>query len=555
MGKPNKNNKGKKGKGSGKPNSKPKDTAPKEEQGEAPNTQSYKGNHFEYYNGYPALLENASKVVTSNILGDVLYLGSPSVHTSAGENAVEPTYRSEAFPGIMRIDTLFGPGYSLDINSAVNRAATDLHMYVASKRSAAIKNYDSASLIMMVNALDSAIVWFSVLKRLYYTIKKNSPYNLYYRKALIHAQGFDFEELKDNLPILANIINDFSVSMARYQIPKFYIQDRHRWLFENYFCDDDISHNPKAQLFFYRPSGLYFLYETDIDKDRGITRLRYKDWDHLVNDTVSTPILGLANIASITQRFTGILNYSSDFYMIMSDIMNAYESADLVTWDFIDDSDYWDPIYDEEAIIQLHNANITGKPQTNGECDITQEFDEANPSFYIRWAPYTISGHHTATELKLRQLQKLDFLSEPDTELITRSSRFLTTYKSEEDIDPSMYPGAQGFMCGTEVVTTVSLFCYEQHTEDTDIRLYEHSTSGIATSNIVFINMLTDYTLAPKIYYSSSNTKEGGVTYYSYQEFWNVHDYAYVPNSTIYMLHRACVMSEWRVKEVENLKF
>jgi hypothetical protein len=216
-------------------------------------------------------------------------------------------------PGIMRVGLLTGPGLSKDDRSPINKAALRLITNIRSKRSG-ISSYEAADLIQYINMMDTLYQMYMVSCRLYGTLSLVSQRNYYLPKALVEAQGFNFDDMRKNHSNLRYMIYDMAEDISRWAVPNnLSFINRHLEVFSNVYAD---ANDPKAQLYLYVPRHFYVQKE----EDQGATlqgnfsglwtngQMGYALWFRAIYDRIERMHL----MPHIGQISTDILNYYSD---------------------------------------------------------------------------------------------------------------------------------------------------------------------------------------------------------------------------------------------------
>lgn len=248
----------------------------------------------------------------------------------------------DTMPGVMTMYTIptFGP--LEDWASPFNVAVRDMYTFIRHANSGH-SNYDAANLGMYLMAYDSAATFYAWMVRLYGLTRTVLVQNAYTPRDLVTSAGGDYQSLITNLADFRGYINSYAVRLNAMRIPsKWHILERHMWQYTNVFADCPMN---KASFYLFRPIAL---------------------WQYTVGNTPATTGLdpfymdGHLTLEDIKYRGESLLNSilnDEDFNIMSGDILKAYGdstfSLNLISEDYA-----VLPVYDQEVLMQIHNASV-----------------------------------------------------------------------------------------------------------------------------------------------------------------------------------------------------
>lgn len=268
--------------------------------------------------------------------------------------------------GICVVDLLPTIGVSRNASSPVNVAARKLYSYIRHANSGA-SNYDAPDLMMYMMAMDSMYSWYWNGVRAYGTVNLYNKQNRYVPDALIHALGFDPDDLRRNYAQLRYGLIALAMKINNLVVPNtMTIFDRHRWCFSHLWADGTA---PKSQLYAFRPKG-YYVFAKDTN---GAGMLKWHGVNYATEGSQDTKPMKVSDYLDIMYAMVDpvITNYDEDFGIMSGDIMKAYDASQLYTLPAIAEDYSVMPEYDETVLSQFQNATLTGLPLVES-MDITQ---------------------------------------------------------------------------------------------------------------------------------------------------------------------------------------
>lgn len=514
-----------------------------------------RGNPFELYNKNPLLTENAAKINSNNPLGMPYNVFNTTEVADDTVNKIPWKYFDLYESGVATINFLPTIGMCEEPTSPANIAFNNVYSYVRHANSGG-RNYDSASLGMYITAADSAYMWYEVMVRLYGTLNLYSGMNKYYPRALVRAQGFDFDALVNQIPNLQFRINRYAKVLSTLYMPHFNIIDRHRWCCGNYFVD---APNAKAQTYVVKPVALYFLQETGTHEEPHdpleYAVLECVQWSKMyaaTNATTEGPnLLTFTEIDAICTNFEKLIAFSSDMALISGDISKAYQ-GNVTSLDMVPDMFELYPKYDETVLHMFHNATLEGSLLAFNSLRITQEFNDEGVYWYIYQKPLQPISGDSGSSFIMKHLRNgkrmVDFkVDNPSTELIVEGTRF-TSMRGPEN-HKSVF--------GTEICTTIVLHYYEATGAKGEPRLVSKSLNSVAVhtdDQIEALGKLSAYNYAPGIFLFRTSGTTAEQTLHYLAHFYDVDNYTVLDYDALKKLHEMAILSEWDVPEMPGVK-
>lgn len=278
-----------------------------------------------------------------------------------------------AIPGVMAIYTAPAFGWADNPNAPVNVAARNIFTYVRHANSGSW-NYNSPDLMLYLLAMDSMYSYIAWLKRLYGMCAYYSVTNRYYPKALIEANGVDFQDLQGNLNDFRGYINMLAVRAGQFVVPSSMAYTaKHEWMYSGLYTD---AATDKPQTYMFVPDG-FFQYGLTAITDSGGTiftsgELSYKKLmpkfgnltgapvDYAVGSMTPTKLLTFQDLQAYGDALINPLLQSQDINVMCGDILKAYgDNVHKISGITEDYTVY--PAYDMEVLDQIQNATFIGE--------------------------------------------------------------------------------------------------------------------------------------------------------------------------------------------------
>lgn len=319
-----------------------------------------------------------------------------------------------SIPGIMTLKYMPTPGISTSNNSAVNLAARAMYSYVRHANSGH-SNYDAPDLMMYLLAMDSMYAFLSWARRLYGYLSFYTQYNRYVPRALIEANGVDYDDLMSDPARFRSSLNLLIQSAGALVIPgSLGFIKKHMWMASNCYLDDM---SVKAQLYQFVPNG-FWIY----DEKSGPGQLTFK--------TLSdTHLMAIGEIISVGRDIINPLVQSEDINIMSGDILKAYGVDNIFKVGLIEEDYSVVPSYNPAALNIIQNATILQSQITAKDNVITQDVSVTELGGAILYNPtftHTIGGEYG--------------------HCFTNGSRILTMHK--DDVDPrDVILATMGMVC------------------------------------------------------------------------------------------------------------
>lgn len=481
-------------------------------------------NDSSWYALNPQLLQDAGQLSFNNPLG----VGLPGIMTGSDLSSLMYT------PGVMRIHFLPGIGYSSNNASAVNLAARRIYTFVRHANSGSA-NYDSPDLMMYLLAVNSAYLTYAQCVRAYGIANVYSMFNRYLPDALLRAAGFDPNDVRSNLADFRYGINIAAAKLGQLAIPssmKYF--KRSAWLVNGVYAD---SPTAKSQLYVMATDAYYLLEEKTSESG---TSLSFHGAQTDTNPRTVASWLQILNnqIAALVE--------SEDIGIMAGDILKAYGSNALMIAPPIAENYVVSPVYNEEVLTQINNANaIGGSPFFGTNWDTSTLNITQNPNTgAIIYTPTFNFGGLFAHPLDYRKpiTIRSDFPQPADVMVATRFMMGGT-----EDTAGGESPQKLSIQnMGTEVVTNYAIYKYggaNWTLNTTEIDGYNWSLTP---------ELLADYSKfdwAPPLYYVTGGDTSENVVSAVVQDWDNV---TTIGNPELRKLHETALLSLFNVPSMSG---
>ena len=296
-------------------------------------------NDLSWYRVDSQVMKDAANISFSTTMGLTFDLND-------ADGGIKTVTAEDTMPGVMTFYTVptFGP--LDDWSSPFNVAIRDMYTYIRHANSGH-SNYDAANLGMYLIAYDSAATYYAWMVRLYGLARTVLVQNAYTPKDLVTAAGGNYSRLVMNLADFRGYINSYAVRLNAMRVPsKWHILERHMWQYTHVFADSPTN---KASFYLFRPANI---------------------WKYTIGATPNATglfpiaITGTLDLNSIKTQGEDLLNSilnDEDFNIMSGDILKAYGentfSLNLISEDYA-----VMPVYDQEVLMQIHNASIIASP-------------------------------------------------------------------------------------------------------------------------------------------------------------------------------------------------
>nr|QXV86473.1 capsid protein [Rat picobirnavirus] len=258
-------------------------------------------------------------------------------------------------PGIMTLSYVPSIGAATSPLDGVNVGADALYTYIRAQINKSNTIYEKSDVIKYILALDGPYAFRSFMIRLYGAMTWISVVNRYTPQYLVNAMGVSYKDLSQNLAEFRAFLNQYTLRLSQFPIPKdiTYIV-RHVWMNENIFKD---ANNNKAQMYMYAPSTLY-MYQEGTDNTINGSKLVQAQ---VIRGRLVAGELGYLKFKDIMDIANSLLQpiiQSQDMQFIAGDILKAFGSDSMINMNMIAENFTIQPIYSEEVLSQIENAEI-----------------------------------------------------------------------------------------------------------------------------------------------------------------------------------------------------
>lgn len=337
-----------------------------------------KGNDTSYYSHNPELLNIAGKYSFASALGMYTPFGTDvnSTVNSAFDSHLYRILNEQTtstplplwasvldVPGIMTLELSLVPGFSSGTTSAVNIAARNLYTATRKEQTGQFV-FDAVDEMMFAITMDNLNCFYVWMQRLYGIMNNYQVLNRYVPDALIRANHVDPVDLRKHKADLLYYMEQFAVYVRAYPIPtEMSYFKRHAEMFANVYKDGE---GDKAQLYCFVPAGFWAFNETFSTADKG--SLSYQPLTVQTGSTIFK-LLSFDEITALGDRLlTGVIS-SQDAGNISAAMLKAF-GYDSYAFGSTDWTYKVEPVYNEEILMQIHNAKAVGYFSSNS--DITQ---------------------------------------------------------------------------------------------------------------------------------------------------------------------------------------
>ena len=370
-----------------------------------------------------------------------LIVGNPrKVSATVIPNAATPKSAEVLNPAqVMALHFVLGPGWASNTNDGVNRALSQIMSHIRASLSTSNIGFETADLGIFFASTSSIACNIGFAKRVLECYDCWKDRNYVYPRALLKAQGFEYEDIRDNINQYAarlnaaiDLYNNLSI------VDAFDIYDRQYSMAHNVFMDEDSEY---GQVYMFIPDN-YYTY-SDTTKP---------------SKAVYSPFSGFTDFGTLLTIIEGALESwrgSSDLYNINGTILRAFKDTPKQSIPYYEMHTKVDPVVDRAFLMQIMNCSIVGPLDAgNGQLDITQDPTTQN---YVKWQPKAILSGANPRPIADASAQVLRLfendITEDDNMELTRLVNFINgTNALLED-------------CGAEIITQIELYSYDTVTD------------------------------------------------------------------------------------------
>lgn len=291
-------------------------------------------------------------VNNKQILDDVCRLpynipvGMPFNREGVFTQSLVQQYAREAVPGIAVMNIVPTIGNGRTATDPVNLAFNGMFTYIRARNSGRW-DFDANDLAIAVLATDSLYYTVHWYKRIYGTLALNHQSNRYLPKALLEAQGIDYENLMNNSDRFRAAINLRLERINSLKIPSgLHLFKRHEWLFDNYYIEGP---SEKDQIYMYKPAA-YYVYGLSEAGPSELTCHRF-----LAGATGTDGRLTWEDLIRKLDAMMNPIFDDEDVNLISGYIEKAYEGK-VMQLELIPDDYRVNLIWSDDVLLQFKNA-------------------------------------------------------------------------------------------------------------------------------------------------------------------------------------------------------
>lgn len=317
-------------------------------------------NDVSWYTRYPELINAAARIPFAYQNGKAI----PVTISQAGSGGVPGTVTNikTVLPGIAVLEWAPTVGYTTgSMNDPVNTTAQQLWAQIRSKFSGGL-DVDPPDIMMYVCALDSMYSMLESVKRAYKTLNLWSPTNLYFPRAVVKAMGFDYDDLVAHKEDLYGYINVVVRRLQQFLLPKEWTMlHRHKFLNERVYFDENTA---RSGVYIFRQRSFW---KMGASTDTGTLLTSENPFDYDAGVTYD-------QIVSTMDEYLNAFATNEDTFITLGYITRAFEGSDLTNITLLDHDSYLEPVYDEEVLLQIANAdNINWSTYKENAFGMTQD--------------------------------------------------------------------------------------------------------------------------------------------------------------------------------------
>lgn len=311
-------------------------------------------NGDEYYSPNEQLVKDAGQTSWNIATGRPIlreYQVSAPGTEAEGYNFLDTDRSYVCVPGIMSLEVAMAPGTCNNSSDPYNVGALAEYNYLQHATGRA-PTYSAQEVGMYNFALTSAYALYQTMARLYGTLQNTSLDSRYLPRALVLAQGFDYDSFKSDLANFRLFINSYVYKLAALPLPhNFEFTNRHLRLFEGVYRD---SESRQAQMYLFKPAGFWTWVEGE--ESHPDTYIKFVPMASLLGEKQYVDFSRLSTFAD--SLLDALLN-SEDVRMLGSDILNCFKDS-LFTVTPVPEDYVVKPYYEEGISEQIENAYIYG---------------------------------------------------------------------------------------------------------------------------------------------------------------------------------------------------
>lgn len=483
-----------------------------------------------WYAQTPELLRDAASIPFSNVSG------LPTKVLAEGTYVPVPGY--QVSPGLITYSIVPVP-LSRGHNSALNVAAKSLYSFVRHANSGSA-NYDAPDLMMYCLGVGQVYSYLNFLQRVYGCANMYSHANRYFPKALVRAQGVDFDSVINNLANFRLGINQMIYQISSFAVPADITYfNRLSFLFSGYYAEGDAI---KSQMHMMVPDG--FLFFEEMKAPAGALTYQALSPDGTA--------LTVKQLLEYGRRLINPLMESESIGIMSGDILKAYGLDHVVKLVTVPEMYVIAPTVDLNVLEQLQNSmSIAGLSGTSA------------PSVSVNPTDNTITGDATIAassealalfERTLANIPLTTILTDPTAADVMERTRFMFTMVGTDTPGTTDTYSIKG---GTELITKRYMWTYDsnnllQSTPLPEIVAIKEDWMPTNASEALRVHcLLESFSFHPSITYV--NVDAAGVITYVGQAL-DFNNYAYLNDKNIDNINDAAMLALFRVPSIGTIR-
>lgn len=278
-------------------------------------------------------------------------------------------------PGIYALKFMPTFGVIRDSTDPVNTASNTIFGKALIKLSTTVTNIDPPDQFMYLMAVDSLAILFNLGIKIYLTLRPQSFENKYLQRHVIETMGFDYQSFLSNGSNLYFYLGKWASDLTQFVLPKdLTIVARHLALSSQLYKDSDLR---RAQYYNFTPDGIWKYVSTD-------GKLVYRQIG------AAGTLMKFDEFIALVDECIGAAAVDNGFLTIAALLSRIYTPQQLYRFKVIDQNAVIQPVYDENRILEIHNADILEYTSATG-LEITQASD-SNLNWQLRFDPTFVSA-------------------------------------------------------------------------------------------------------------------------------------------------------------------
>lgn len=317
-------------------------------------------NDPEWYAQTPELMRLAANIPFSQAAGTSFNLGP---YTNVPN--VEYDDANLSVPGIMTLSLIPMPSLADNANAPLNIAATSLFSYVRHANSGT-PQYNSPDLMLYCIAMSQIYSYINFLQRVYGSMNLYANMNRYLPRAVVTAQGVNYDSILQNLPNFKYGIDALIHKAASLACPAAMTYfKRQAFLFSGIYAEGE---SIKDQLYMYVPQG-FMAYNPTLNEQGG--GLEYKPF--LYDNGLPSNLWSYQDLLKYGNALLDPIITDEDMNIMSGDILKAFGSQGILTLQTLPDVYIVQPVTDLTVLEQFQNANWVGSSPTTMQITQSQK--------------------------------------------------------------------------------------------------------------------------------------------------------------------------------------